>query len=135
MINKSGNTLGSITIRSVTLAGDFTLLALFPFLGAISHENSVSQENFIRTVVPFAVSWLLVGAVSMSFTTATIYSRSLILQRVMAALIGSGVIAIAIRISLFDRAFSLPFAVVAILTTTLLIVGWRLIVAIVINRR
>lgn len=135
MINKSGNTRGSIIIRSVTLAGDFTLLALFPFLGAISHEHSVSQENFIRTVVPFAVSWLLVGAVSMSFTTATICSRRLIRQRVLAALIGSGVIAIAIRMSLFDRAFSLPFATIAIMTTTLLIIGWRLIVATVINKR
>jgi hypothetical protein len=54
---------------------------------------------------------------------------------VLLALVGSGVIAIAIRVVLFDRPFSLPFAIVAIGATTLLIVVWRLVLATALSRR
>jgi hypothetical protein len=125
----------SARLRAVVLAGDLAVLAAFPFLGTMNHEDPVSLESFTRTVVPFAVAWLLVGAASTSFALPTIRSRTLILQRVLVALVGSGVVAIAIRVTVFNRLFSLPFAIVAIIATTVLIAAWRLALATALTRR
>lgn len=125
----------SISLRAIALAGDIALLAAFPFIGAMNHEDPVSFESFTRTVVPFAIAWLLVGLASTSFAAVTIHSRTLTLQRVLIALVGSGAVAITIRVVLFDRPFSLPFAIVAISATTLLIVVWRLALATALSRR
>lgn len=127
--------MNSISLRATALAGDIAVLVSFPFLGAMNHEDPVSFESFTRTVVPFAIAWVVVGAASTSFAAATIRSRTLTLQRVLLALVGSGVIAIAIRVVLFDRPFSLPFAIVAISATTLLIIVWRLSLATLLSRR
>jgi hypothetical protein len=127
--------MDNISLRVTALAGDIAVLAAFPFIGAMNHEDPVSFESFTRTVVPFTIAWLVVGVASTSFVAATIRSRMLILQRVLLALVGSGVVAIAIRVTLFDRAFSLPFAIVAIGATTLLIMVWRLALATALSRR
>jgi hypothetical protein len=127
--------MNSQSLRAIALAGDIALLAAFPFIGAMNHEDPVSIESFTRTVVPFAIAWLVIGVASTSFAAATLHSRMLVLQRVLPALIGSGVIAIAIRVFLFDRPFSLPFAIVAIGATTLLISVWRLSLATLLSRR
>ncbi len=125
----------NLRLLFVAVAGDIAVLVAFPFIGAMNHEDPVSFESFTRTVVPFAMAWLLVGLASTSFAAATIRSRTLTLQRVLLALIGSGVVAIAIRVVLFDRPFSLPFAIVAVGATTLLIVVWRLVLATALSRR
>ena len=94
--------MDNISLRVTALAGDIAVLAAFPFIGAMNHEDPVSFESFMRTAVPFAIAWLVVGVASTSFVAATIRSRMLILQRVLLALVGSGVVAIAIRVTLFD---------------------------------
>ncbi len=127
--------MNSIPLRAIAVTGDMAVLAAFPFIGAMSHEDPVSVESFTRTVVPFAIAWLLVGTASTSFVVATISSRMLILHRVLAAIVSSGVIAIVLRGVLFDRSFSVAFAIVAVVTTTLLIFIWRLALATVLNRR
>jgi hypothetical protein len=121
--------VNNVSLRLITLAGDIAVLAAFPFIGAMNHEDAVSFESFTRTVVPFVLAWLVVGMASTSFAAATIRSHALILQRVLLALAGSGVVAMAIRVTLFERAFSLPFAIVAISATVLLIMLWRLALA------
>jgi hypothetical protein len=125
----------NLRLRAAAIAGDLLLLAAFPFIGAMNHEDPVSFESFTRTVVPFVIAWALVGAGSTSFADATIRSRMLIGQRVLPALLATGVLAMAIRVTLFDRPFSLPFAIVAVSATTLLIIVWRLALATVLNKR
>jgi hypothetical protein len=111
------------------------LLAAFPFMGAMNHEAAVSYESFTRTVMPFMFAWLVFGVASTSFTATTIRSPKVTLLRVLIALVGSGVAAIAIRVTLFDRAFSMPFAIVAVSATTLLVMVWRLALATALSRR
>ncbi|MDA0798317.1 MAG: DUF3054 domain-containing protein [Chloroflexi bacterium] len=127
--------LTNVRLQAGAWVGDLLLLAAFPFLGAMNHEDPVSIESFTRTVVPFAIAWLVIGVASTSFAAATIHSRTLTLQRVLLALVGSGVVAIAIRVVLFDRPFSLPFAIVAIGATTLLIIVWRISLATLLSKR
>ena len=127
--------MNNATLRFITLAGDMALLAAFPFMGAMNHEAAVSFESFTRTVMPFIFAWLVFGVASTSFTATTIRSPKMTLLRVLIALVGSGVAAIAIRVTLFDRAFSMPFAIVAVSATTLLVMVWRLALATALSRR
>ena len=127
--------MNNATLRFITLAGDMALLAAFPFMGAMNHEAAVSYESFTRTVMPFMFAWLVFGVASTSFTATTIRSPKMTLLRVLIALVGSCVVAIAIRVTLFDRAFSMPFAIVAVSATTLLVMVWRLALATALSRR
>lgn len=122
-------------LSALALAGDLVVVVAFPFIGAMNHEDPVSLESFTRTVVPFAIAWLVIGVASTSLADATIGSRKTTLLRVLPAWIGTGVVAMALRVVVFDRAFSLPFAIVAISATTLLVVVWRLLLAFILSRR
>jgi hypothetical protein len=126
---------GLSRLSGFALAGDLLLVAAFPFIGAMNHEDPVSSESFVRTVVPFVVAWLGVGMGTGSFAATTIRSRTLVYQRVLPAWVGAGLLAMALRVVVFDRPFSLPFAIVAISATTLLVVGWRLALAWDLSRR
>ena len=37
--------------RTLALTGDLLILIAFPFLGAVNHENSVTVESFVRTLL------------------------------------------------------------------------------------
>jgi hypothetical protein len=47
----------------------------------------------------------------------------------------AGVVAIGLRVTVFDRDFSLAFSIVAIAVTGALIIGWRLLLAAVLRAR
>ena len=120
---------------ALALVGDLAIIASFPFLGAMNHENSVSFESFTRTVVPFALAWLVVGAGSRSLAMATLRSVRRTSLRVPPAWVAAGVLAIGMRISVFDRDFSLAFSIVAIAAVGAMIVVWRLVLAAVLRSR
>lgn len=121
--------------RTLALTGDLAIFVAFPFLGAADHENAVTFESFVRTVVPFAVAWLGVGIATPAFRVATIRSVTRTYRWVPPAWLAAGVLAIALRVVVFDRAFSLSFAIVAIAVMGLLVVLWRLALAAALRAR
>ena len=121
--------------RTLALAGDLIIIVAFPFLGAVNHENSVTVESFVRTVVPFAIAWLGVGIVTPALRVSTIRSIKRTYRWVPPSWLAAGVIAIALRVVVFDRAFSLSFSIVAITVFGLLLVGWRLVLAAALRSR
>ena len=123
------------TSRILALVGDLVLIVVFPFLGAMNHEEAVSFESFTRTVVPFAFAWVVVGMVSGGLAVETLRSLHRTYVRVPPAWVAAGVVAIAMRISVFDRDFSPAFPIVAIAVMGGLIVGWRLVLAAVLRTR
>ena len=123
------------TPRTLALVGDLVLIIVFPFLGAMNHEDAVSFESFTRTVVPFAFAWVVVGMVSGGLAIETLCSLRRTYVRVPPAWVAAGVVAIAMRISVFDRDFSPAFSIVAIAVMGGLIVGWRLVLAAVLRTR
>lgn len=123
------------TPRTLALVGDLVLIIVFPFLGAMNHEDAVSFESFTRTVVPFAFAWAVVGVVSGGLAIETLRSLHRTYVRVPPAWVAAGVVAIAMRISVFDRDFSPAFSIVAIAVMGGLIVGWRLVLAAVLRTR
>jgi len=120
--------------RMLALTGDFLILAAFPFLGAANHENGVSFESFGRTFVPFASAWLGVGISMSALSVSTIRSVKRTYLWVPSAGLVAGVIAIVLRIVVFDRPFSLSFSIVAIAVISLLVVLWRLALAAVLYK-
>lgn len=122
-------TLTGSRFRNLVIIGDLILFAAFPYLGGASHDSVVGIGGFIRTFVPFAVAWLIVGSMFKTFKVSVIHSFRRTYQTIPVALLVSGVVAIVIRVVVFDRPFILTFALVAIGVTTLLVAAWRLALA------
>lgn len=121
--------------RALALLGDLAIVMAFPFIGAMNHEDAVSFESFTRTVVPFAFAWVVVGVGSGALALATLRSVRRTSLRVPPAWLAAGVLAIGLRIAVFDREFSLAFSLVAIGLVGALIIGWRLLLAAVLRTR
>jgi hypothetical protein len=121
--------------RALALLGDLAILIAFPFIGAMDHENAVTFESFTRTVVPFAFAWVVVGVGSGALALATLRSVRRTAMRVPPAWLAAGVLAIGLRVTVFDRDFSLAFSLVAIGLVGALIIGWRLLLAAVLRTR
>ena len=121
--------------RTLALIGDLAIIIAFPFIGAMNHENAVTFESFTRTVLPFAFAWVVVGMASGGMAIATLRSVRRTYMRVPPAWLVAGVLAIVLRVTVFDRDFSLPFSIVAISVTGALIIGWRLLLAAVLRPR
>jgi hypothetical protein len=119
----------------IALLGDLVLVALFPFLGASSHESAVTIESFFRTFTPFAVVWPAVGVLAKAYAIRTLRSTGRTLRVVPVAWLIAGVLAIAVRVFVFDRPFVLAFALVAIGVTGAMVIAWRLALAVVLGRR
>jgi len=120
--------------RMLALTGDFLILAAFPFLGAANHEDGVNFKSFGRTFLPFASAWLGVGISMSALSVSTIRSVKRTYLWVPSAGLVAGVIAIVLRIVVFDRPFSLSFSIVAIAVISLLVVLWRLALAAVLYK-
>jgi len=121
--------------RTLALLGDLAIIIAFPFIGAMNHENAVSLESFTRTVLPFAFAWVVVGAAGGGLALATLRSVRRTYLRVPPGWVAAGLVAIGLRVTVFDRDFSLAFSIVAISLTGALIIGWRLLLAAVLRAR
>jgi hypothetical protein len=126
---------GRRALWAVALAGDLAIFAAFPFLGAANHENAVDAERFVRVFVPFAIAWPALGLAATAFASDTVRTARRTLVVVPPAWLAAGVIGIAIRVFLFDCPFSLAFSIVAVSLTGLLIVAWRLGLALALRGR
>jgi len=114
--------------------GDAVVFALFPLLGSANHDTSLSADTFLRTALPFAVAWAIVGFTAGAYATRTLRSPGQTLARVPGAWLLAGIAAAYVRVVAFDRPFSLSFAIVAIALTGAMLVGWRLLLAFVTRR-
>jgi len=113
----------------VALAGDVAIIAAFPLLGESNHAWELDSERFARTFVPFAAAWLVLGSIATAYVGSTLRRARRTLIVVPPAWVLSGALAMAIRVTIFDRAFSLSFAIVAISLMGVVLLAWRLALA------
>ena len=106
--------------------GDLAVFLLFPILGSANHDTTLSLDTIARTAVPTALAWAVVGLAAGAFALRTLRSPARTLAIVPAAWLVAGAIAVVARTVVFDRPFSLTFAIVAIGTTGAMLVAWRL---------
>ena len=114
----------------VALVGDVAVIAAFPLLGESNHAWELDGERFVRAFAPFAVAWLALGSIATAYADATLRKARRMLVVVPPAWVVAGALAMAIRVVVFDRAFSLSFAIVAISLMGAMLLAWRLALAI-----
>ena len=105
--------------------GDFIVFLLFPFMGASSHSMGLNPDTFVRTVVPFATAWIIVGLITKAFAPSLVRSPGRTLRAIPAAWLAAGILGVVLRALLFDR-FDFVFALVAIGVMGVMLVIWRL---------
>ncbi len=114
--------------------GDAVVFALFPLLGSANHDTSLSADTFLRTALPFALAWAIVGLATGAYATRTLRSPARTLALIPGAWLVAGIAAVPIRVVAFDRPFSPSFAIVAVGLTGAMLVGWRLLLALASRR-
>lgn len=114
----AGIVLGSFVI-------DAALVVLFAALGRRSHERADTLVGLFETAWPFLAGLAIAWIVSLAWrrpaaplrTGVPVWIGSVALGMLFRALVGQGT--------------ALPFVIVATLTLLLMLVGWRLLVALV----
>jgi hypothetical protein len=108
-----------MTDKRILIAGDLGAMLLFAFIGIASHEKDISLTIFARSFLPFAVTWLTLGAVLGGFRIERPSPRLLAIYAV------SGVTALVARSVIFDRTLLNAFFVIALVGNGLLLFAWR----------
>ncbi len=108
-----------MTDKRVLIAGDLAAMLLFGFVGIASHGKDISLAIFARSFLPFAATWLTLGAALGAFRTER---PSL---RLLAVYLVCGVTALIARSVIFDRTLLNAFFVIALLGNGLLLFAWR----------
>jgi hypothetical protein len=108
--------------------GDMVVLILFVLLGRASHSVGAGQGAlmaFANTAVPFMLAWVLAGAVVGLYSGRALYPLGRVIGRTaLAALIGAP-LGVVMRALWLGRAVAPTFALVATLSTLLLMLVWR----------
>ncbi|MBM3940512.1 MAG: DUF3054 domain-containing protein [SAR202 cluster bacterium] len=107
------------------LIGDLLVFLLFPLLGGQEHETGVTVDSILRTTVPFAIAWLLIGGAMRAFTADVLRSPGRTLRTVPLAWLIAGILGNMARIVVFDRPFVFAFVVISIGVVLVLLTAWR----------
>lgn len=105
--------------------GDVAALVAFGLLGVASHEKSIGIDIIARSIVPFVVAWLLVGAGFRMFGSEAQKGRVDPGWFLLAWLL-AGVSAMIARSIVFDRTLITAFFVIGLAGYGLLLAAWRL---------
>lgn len=109
-----------MTDKRILIGGDLAAFFVFTLAGIASHEQGISPSIFARSFLPFAASWLTLGAIVGAFR------RGRPSLRLLAVYLGCGVVALAVRSVIFGRALFSAFFAVALTGNGLSLVLWRL---------
>jgi hypothetical protein len=118
-------------INFALLAGDVLALTAFGLIGLASHEKSLSGETLARSLLPFVVSWVVVGSVAGVFVRRVPEDWA----RLGFAWLIAGFLALCGRALIFDRELFNAFFVIALAGNGLFLFGWRFAYQIVDSRR
>ena len=128
-INKRSRT----GIISGAVVGDVAVFLLFVILGKAEHEISVGQALF-RTALPFSLAWLVISPRLGAYKESTLYGLRTMAWKIPLIWLLCGLVALFGRALLIDQPPILTFAVVSMVVQGALLIGWRVLFTISINR-
>lgn len=112
-------------VVAASFAADAVLVVVFAALGRGSHERAATLAGLFETAWPFLAGLALAWLVSLA------WRRPLAIVRTgVPVWIGSAAIGLGIR-ALIGQGTALPFVIVATLTLCAILIGWRLVAALV----
>lgn len=110
---------------SLVLAlGDVGAFVAFGIIGLITHEDSISATPIIRSIVPFAATWLLISPFLGAYSDEALRGRKP-LTEIALIWLPVGVVALLARALVFDRHLLNAFFAIALIGHGLFLVGWR----------
>lgn len=98
---------------------DLLLLVAFAALGRSSHDEGATLGGTIETAAPFLIGY------SAAVPATGLHRDPLSIRRAAAAWALGMTLGMALRRLVFDRGIALSFIVVALVTTAVLLLGWR----------
>ena len=128
-INKRSRT----GIISGAVVGDVAVFLLFVILGKAEHEISVGQALF-RTALPFTLAWLVISPWLGAYKILTLSRLRTMAWKISLIWLLCGLVALFGRALLIDQPLILTFAVVSMVVQGALLIGWRVLFTISINR-
>ncbi|MFB6222538.1 MAG: DUF3054 domain-containing protein [Haloarcula sp.] len=137
-VSTVGNGRVELSAQTVLVAvGDLLAIALFVAAGEFSHNINplLNPGQFAGTLTPFYIGWLVVATVGGLYTAAATKTLQTSLGRAIVGWVLAVGIAQGIRAtSLFPGDAALTFALVSVLVGGTLLVLWRAVVAVSLNR-
>lgn len=114
-------------------AGDLALISLFVVLGELQHGYALLAEagRVVGTALPFLIGWALVSIPAGVYAPAPRRSVRTVLVRTALAWVGAALVGQALRATpFFHGGFALPFVLVSLGVGLVLLVPWRVAVAV-----
>jgi hypothetical protein len=106
--------------------GDTAAFVAFGIIGLISHEKSFDVSPVVRSIVPFAIAWILIAPFLGAFSEEAIRGRKP-LGEIALVWLPTGVVALAVRALIFDRELFSAFFVIALIGHGLFLLSWRVV--------
>lgn len=112
--------------HQVLAAGDVLALLVWVVAGLASHQMwSHWLLNVLRVAAPFVIGWFGVTPITGAYQLPEIDSRTAFMRRsALTWLLGTAV-GLVLRATVFRSGFVLTFALVTLIVTGVLVLGWR----------
>ncbi len=128
-----------ITARAALLAlGDAVVFLIFSWLGRNSHHEAAdvaALPNVVGTAAPFLIAWFAVAGFRGMYTKgASTATPGRAVARTALTWCIAGPLGLALRALILRRGIPPSFAIVALLTNLILLLGWRGLAALLLNR-
>ncbi|SDK69549.1 DUF3054 domain-containing protein [Natronorubrum texcoconense] len=117
-------------------AGDIGLLAGLVLVGQLSHNvNPIDQPvASLEAIAPFVIGWLAVAAFAGLYTRSVASSVTQSVRLTTVTWIAAANVGLLLRQTVFGDTAAWPFPLVITGFGLLLLVGWRLAVALIVDR-
>ncbi|CAM9424985.1 unnamed protein product [Discosporangium mesarthrocarpum] len=116
---------GDLATRQGLAMGDVVTLVLFAYIGRSSHGMVSVDLSVLGTALPFIVGWLGVSPLLGAYTNTATASQGEMAKTLLPAWAVSIPIGIALRGVIKGEIPPVPFAVVAMISTLVLLGAWR----------
>ena len=113
--------LRDVKERPVVVAGDTLAFMVFAAIGRANHGSD--DGSVLLTALPFLLSWILVSPILGAYKPSQTLNQAVI--SILPAWLMSVPLGCAVRGVVQDRMPALPFWIVALVATGVLLGGWR----------
>lgn len=111
------------------LLGDLLIVLLFSAIGRVSHHMVPDPLSVLNTAFPFAVAWLVTGALTGIFKPAWAESVGKAFKVTLLTLVIAAPLGVLLRSLLLGRMMAPSFWIVGSVSLAVLMLTWRLLYA------
>jgi hypothetical protein len=119
---------------TLLVVGDLIVVLLFSAIGRVSHQMTPDPKSVLYTALPFAVAWLIVGALVGTFKTASVEGVGRAFKMTILTVVLAAPLGVLLRSLLLGRMMILSFWIVGSVSLAVLMLAWRLLYAYVMKK-